>query len=75
MSKRNMYSEIAIMLSLLTQVGLMILIPILGCAFIGRFIDSKLNTSPIFLLIFIILGIGGAFMSVYKTLVIYTKRK
>nr|WP_278245008.1 AtpZ/AtpI family protein [[Clostridium] dakarense] len=63
------------MLSLLTQVGLMILIPILGCAFIGQFIDSKLNTSPIFLLIFIILGIGGAFMSVYKTLVTYTKRK
>ncbi|MEG1311698.1 MAG: AtpZ/AtpI family protein [Clostridium sp.] len=75
MSKRNMYMEIATMLSLLTQVGLMILIPILGCTFIGKFIDSKLNTNPIFLLIFIILGIGGAFMSVYKTLSTYTKRK
>ncbi|MGX4601504.1 AtpZ/AtpI family protein [Faecalimicrobium sp. JNUCC 81] len=75
MSKRNPYFEIATMLSLLTQVGLMIIIPILGCMFIGKFIDSKLNTSPIFLLIFILLGIGGAFMSVYKTLSVYAKRK
>lgn len=75
MSKRNPYFEIATMLSLLTQVGLMIIIPIFGCMFIGRFIDSKLNTSPIFLLIFILLGIGGAFMSVYKTLAVYAKRK
>lgn len=75
MSKRKMYMEIATMLSLLTQIGLMIVISILGCMFIGRFIDSKLNTSPIFLLIFILLGIGGAFMSVYKTLAAYTKRK
>lgn len=75
MSKRNTYMEIATLLSLLSQIGLMILIPILGCTFIGKFIDSKLNTSPVFLLIFIVLGIGGAFTSVYKTLIAYTKRK
>ena len=27
------------------------------------------------LLIFILLGVGGAFMGVYKTLIAYTKRK
>jgi hypothetical protein len=27
------------------------------------------------MLIFLVLGIGGAFMGVYKTLVVYTKRK
>lgn len=75
MSKRKMYMKITTMFSLISQIGIMILIPIVGCMFIGKFIDSKLNTSPIFLLIFIVLGIGGAFMSVYKTLVIYTKRK
>lgn len=63
------------MLSLISQVGLMILISILGCTFVGKFLDSKFNTSPILTLIFLVLGIGGAFMGVYKTLIVYTKRK
>ena len=67
--------EIANMLSLISQVGLMILISILGCTFVGKFLDSKLNTDPILTLIFLALGIGGAFMGVYKTLIVYTKRK
>lgn len=75
MSKRKMYMEVANMLSLISQIGLMILISILGCTFIGKFLDSKFNTEPIFMLIFLVLGIGGAFMAVYKTLVVYTKRK
>lgn len=73
--KKKMYIEILSMLSLINQVGLMILIPILGCMFIGRFLDEKFNTSPILLFIFIILGIGGAFTGVYRTLKVYTKRK
>lgn len=75
MSKKNNYIEVAKMLSLISQVGLMMIIPIIGCMFIGRFLDSKLNTSPIFLIIFLILGVGGAFTGVYKTLRVYTKRK
>jgi F0F1-type ATP synthase assembly protein I len=75
MSKRKMYIEIASMLSLINQIGLMMLIPILGCTFIGKFLDDKFNTSPILLFIFIVLGIGGAFVGVYKTLRVYTKRK
>lgn len=75
MSKKNPYIEISKMLSLISQVGLMMLIPILGCGYIGKVIDEKFNTSPVFLLIFLILGIGGAFVGVYKTLIVYTKRK
>lgn len=75
MSKRKMYMEIANMLSLVSQVGLMILISILGCTFIGKFLDSKFGTDPVLTIIFLLLGIGGAFMSVYKTLIVYTKRK
>lgn len=75
MSKRKMYMEIASMLSLVSQIGLMILISILGCTFIGKFLDSKFGTDPVLTLIFLLLGIGGAFMSVYKTLIVYTKRK
>lgn len=75
MSKRKTYMEIANMLSLINQIGIMILICILGCTFVGKFLDSKLNTAPIFTLIFLVLGVGGAFVGVYKTLIVYTKRK
>ena len=68
-------AEIVQMLSLISQLGIMMVVSIFGCFFIGRFIDDKLGTGPIFMLIFLVLGIGGAFMSVYKTVIGYTKRK
>jgi F0F1-type ATP synthase assembly protein I len=52
-------------LSLITQISLSMLTPILMCLFIGVFLDKLAGTSPLFLLIFILLGIGGGFRSVY----------
>ncbi len=73
--KKSTGAQIAQALSLLSQLSIMMLVSIFGCFFIGKFIDTKLNTSPIFMLIFLVIGIGGAFMSVYKTVIGYTKRK
>lgn len=73
--KKSTGAQIAQALSLLSQLGIMMIVSIFGCFFIGKFIDTKLNTGPIFMLIFLVLGIGGAFMSVYKTVIGYTKRK
>ncbi len=73
--KHRKYVQALSMLSLISQVGLMILIPILGCAFIGKYLDDKFGTSPFLLLIFLLLGIGGAFSGVYKTLIVYARRK
>lgn len=75
MSKKSTGAQIAQMLSLISQLGIMMVVSIFGCFFIGKFIDDKFNTEPIFMLIFLVLGVGGAFMSVYKTLIGYTKRK
>ena len=75
MNNRSKRAEIVQMLSLISQLGIMMVVSIFGCFFIGRFIDDKLVTGPIFMLIFLVLGIGGAFMSVYKTVIGYTKRK
>lgn len=74
-NKKSTAAQIAQMLSLMSQLGIMMVVSIFGCFFIGKFIDDKLNTGPIFMLIFLVLGIGGAFMSVYKTVIGYTKRK
>ena len=73
--KKSTGAQIAQALSLLSQLSIMMLVSIFGCFFIGKFIDTKLNTRPIFMLIFLISGIGGAFMSVYKTVIGFTKRK
>lgn len=73
--KKSTGAQIAQALSLLMQLSIMMIVSIFGCFFIGKFIDTKLNTGPIFMLIFLVLGIGGAFMSVYKTVIGYTKRK
>lgn len=73
--KKSTGAQIAQALSLLSQLSIMMLVSIFGCFFIGKFIDTKLNTGLIFTLIFLLLGIGGAFMSVYKTVIGYTKRK
>ena len=75
MGKKNIYIEVGKMLSLVSQLGIMKVISILGPFFIGRFIDNHLNTKPIFTLIFLVLGIGAAFISVYNTVIVYTKRK
>ena len=74
-NKKSTAAQIAEMLSLISQLGIMMVISIFGCFFIGKFIDDKLNTGSIFTMIFLVLGIGGAFMSVYKTVIVYTKRK
>jgi len=74
-NKKSTGAQIAQMLSLMSQLGIMMVVSIFGCFFIGKFIDDKLNTEPIFMLVFLVLGVGGAFMSVYKTVIGYTKRK
>lgn len=75
MANKNVYLEVVRMFSLISQLGLMMVISILGTFFVGRYIDNLINTKPIFTLIFLIMGIGGAFVSVYKTIIGYTKRK
>lgn len=74
-NKKSTAAQIAEMLSLISQLGITMLVCILGCFFIGKFIDDKLNTGSIFTIVFLVLGIGGAFMSVYKIVIVYTKRK
>lgn len=74
MSKRKQWIEVARSFSLMTQLGLIVVVCMFGCGYIGLLIDKKLNTSPIFSIIFLLLGIASAFLSIYKTLKIYIKK-
>ncbi|WAW15066.1 AtpZ/AtpI family protein [Peptostreptococcus equinus] len=71
MSDKKGWVKISKSFSLLTQLSVMMLVCILGCAFIGITIDKKFGTSPIFSIIFIIIGVASAFLSLYKTLKTY----
>lgn len=74
MPKKNIWPEIMRSFSLITQLGLIVVICIFGCGFLGIFIDKKIGTSPIFSIIFILVGIGSAFSGLYRTLKIFYKK-
>ncbi len=61
-SKFKMYENLVF----LTQIGISMVVPILGGLLIGKFIDEKVGTTSIFMLSFIVLGVVVAFMNVYK---------
>ena len=52
-------------LALISQVGIMMIIPIIGGDVIGAFLDRFMKTNGIFLIIFIILGVGSSFRNLY----------
>lgn len=52
-------------LVLVSQLGISMITPILACTLIGAFLDNKLNTSPWFLIVFILLGVGAAFRNLF----------
>lgn len=75
MGKKNDYLEVGKMLSLISQIGITMVVSIFLTFFLGRYIDNLLNTKPIFTLISLVIGVGGAFVSAYKLVIGYTKRK
>ena len=53
--------------ALVSQIGIMMVMPIILGVWLGNWIDKKLGTGALFLIIFMILGIGAAFRNVYLT--------
>lgn len=64
--KNKNYKDILQNLSLITQVGLSVVTPILLGVYLGQFIDKKVGTKGVFSIILIILGAGAGFMNIFK---------
>ncbi|SHJ65534.1 AtpZ/AtpI family protein [Paramaledivibacter caminithermalis] len=63
-------------LAFVTQIGLMMIIPIVISVLLGHYIDEKLGTGNLFLLIFIALGVASSFLNLYKVMMrLLNKRK
>lgn len=52
-------------LALLEQVGISMAVPIFLCVFIGIFLDKLTGKEPLWLVIFILLGVGSAFRNLF----------
>ena len=53
-------------LALVSQIGISMLVPILGGIYIGNRIDNWLGTKVIFLIIFSVFGIISSFVTLFK---------
>lgn len=61
-------------LSLLSQIGITMVANIFVGLFIGRFLDEVCHTSPLFLLVFIFVGVGSGIKSIYVLITGIDKR-
>jgi len=57
----------------LNQVGLTVLACILAGFGLGLFVDSRLGTSPLFVILFLIVGIAGGFWRAYVLIMRVTR--
>lgn len=53
-------------LALISQIGISMITPILLGVFIGQLLDKWIGSEIFFSITFIILGVGGAFMNLFK---------
>jgi len=53
-------------LALISQVGLLMAIPIFLCIFVGIWLDKYFGTNGVFLIIFILLGVMSSFRNLFK---------
>lgn len=53
-------------LALLSYIGISMTVPIVAGVYAGRWIDTKFDTQPLFLFVFIILGVIVAFSNLFK---------
>ncbi|CAH2215012.1 AtpZ/AtpI family protein [Tepidibacter aestuarii] len=75
MSKKNKWFEAVVYLSLVSQIGIYMLAPILICGYLGSLIDRKFSTGPIFFIILVLIGIGAGFANAYKVAISVIKKR
>lgn len=54
-------------LSLVSQIGILMATPIFMCTLFGYWLDTKLGTQGLFLILFILVGVYAAFRNLFVT--------
>ncbi len=60
--KKNSWAKY---ISLISQLGFTMITPILICTLVGSILDDKFHKTPLFTIIFVLLGVGGAFRNLF----------
>ncbi|OOO00232.1 MAG: ATP synthase subunit [Epulopiscium sp. Nele67-Bin004] len=61
-------------LGLVSQLGISMIVPIFLCFFVGKFLDSVTGMSPLWLIIFLLLGVGAAFRNMFHVVLHEAKK-
>lgn len=64
--KKDGYYKALSNLALVSQIGISMVVPIIGCVWIANFLMKRFNLGVWVLFIFIILGVMTAFANLYK---------
>jgi ATP synthase protein I len=65
-SEVNKTAEDELSISRFAGVGLQFIIAIVLFLYLGKWVDSRLGTGPVFLIVGVFLGAGGGFYSLYR---------
>ncbi|HAV43232.1 TPA: hypothetical protein DCX15_04380 [bacterium] len=65
--------ELVYYFGLVTQIGLTVVFFIVGGVLVGIYLDRRWGTSPLFIIIATLIGIGGGFLSAYKQITLRSK--
>jgi ATP synthase protein I len=64
--EKNTTKQFAQDYQMIVSFMLTLIILILGGVFLGKYLDEKLNTSPLFILLFTFLGIAASYRNLFK---------
>lgn len=64
--KKRDYKDTLKNLTLISQIGLSVVTPILMGVFLGQLLDKWFGTRSIFVIIFIVLGAGAGVLNLFK---------
>jgi F0F1-type ATP synthase assembly protein I len=57
------------------ELGFIIALPLVICLIIGVFLDKKFDSFPVFLLVFLLLGIGLTVVNIYKSVIPFLEKR
>lgn len=64
-NKKNYYKSLS-NLALISQIGISMVVPIIGCVWFANFLMKRFDLGVWVLFLFVILGVVTAFMNLYK---------
>jgi F0F1-type ATP synthase assembly protein I len=58
----------------LIGIGFSLAISIVGCTYLGRWLDGKFGTEPVLTLVFLVIGLLAGFLGAYRQLQLVMER-